>query len=218
MALSLQNKLRLQTGMNLLTISAPLDFEKTIDAKKAGISTGPTLKNYDQVHWFVKTKHDVDTNLPAFKKVLKEGVICWIYYPKGTSKMQTDLTRDTGWESLRATPGLKWLTLISFDDTWSTFSMRLETESDQKQKTDKTQRVIFDYIDPVKKIIRIPDDLQKALEENKEVADYFNKLAFSHRKEYVEWIVTAKREETRKKRVEGTIEKLQQNWKNPRNI
>ena len=218
MALPLLNKLRLKTGMKILTISAPADFEKTLDAKKSGIVIGPDLKDYDQVHWFVKTKKEVDAGAPKIKKLLKDDVICWIYYPKGTSKMQTDLTRDIGWESLLKEPGLKWLSLISFDDTWSTFSMRRENDSDQKQKAATEPRVIFDYIDPVKKTVKIPEDLQKALDGNKQVAAYFNQLAFSHRKEYVEWIVTAKKEETRSKRVEGTIEKLKQQWKNPRNL
>jgi hypothetical protein len=218
MALPLLKKLRLKPGMKLLTISAPADFEKTTDAKNSEITTGSNLKNYDQVHWFVKTKKEVEAGLPKIKKLLKEDVICWIYYPKGTSKIQTDLTRDVGWESLLKEPGLKWLSLISFDDTWSAFSMRRETEKDQKQKASKEPRVIFDYIDPVKKTVRIPEDLQKALDSNKQVAAYFNQLAFSHRKEYVEWIVTAKREETRSKRVEGTIERLTRQWKNPRNL
>jgi hypothetical protein len=218
MALALQNKLRLKRGMNLLTIDAPADFNEIINAEGEGIMTGNKLKDYDQVHWFVKTKKDFESGLPRLKKVLRDDVICWIYYPKGTSKMQTDLTRDTGWELLLKEPGLKWLSLISFDNTWSTFSLRLQTEADKKQKEKKVTRVIFDYIDPVKKTIVIPDDLKSALSKNKEIAAYFNQLAFSHRKEYVEWIVTAKRDETRKKRVEGTIERLQQKWKNPRNI
>lgn len=218
MALPLLKKLRLKPGMKILTISAPPDFEKTIDAKNEEITTGTSLKNYDQVHWFVKTQKEVEAGVPKIKKLLKEDVICWIYYPKGTSKMQTDLTRDKGWESLLKEPGLKWLSLISFDDTWSAFAMRPETETEQKQIAGKEPRVIFDYIDPVKKIVRIPEDLQKALDGNKQLSAYFNQLAFSHRKEYVEWIVTAKKDETRVKRVEGTIEKLKQNWKNPRNL
>jgi uncharacterized protein YdeI (YjbR/CyaY-like superfamily) len=50
------------------------------------------------------------------------------------------------------------------------------------------------------------------------VADFFNKLAFSHKKEYVEWIVTAKKQETKAKRVEETINRLKAKWKNPRNL
>jgi hypothetical protein len=218
MALTLLNKLRLKPGMKILTMDAPADYDKIIEAKDSGIVTGSSLKSYDQVHWFVKTQKEVEAGLPKIKKLLKEDVICWIYYPKGTSKMQTDLTRDVGWDSLMKEPGLKWLSLISFNDTWSAFSLRRETDSDQKEKTNKEPRVIFEYIDSVKKTIRVPEDLQKALNADKKVADYFSQLAFSHRKEYVEWIVTAKKEETRKKRVDGTIERLRQQWKNPRNI
>ena len=39
------------------------------------------------------------------------------------SKIQTDLTRDKGWESLSKLD-LKWITLISVDETWSAFALR----------------------------------------------------------------------------------------------
>ena len=48
--------------------------------------------------------------------------------------------------------------------------------------------------------------------------DAFEALAFSHRREYVEWVVTAKRPETRQERIKGTLEKVMTGWKNPRNI
>jgi uncharacterized protein YdeI (YjbR/CyaY-like superfamily) len=43
----------------------------------------------------------------------------------------------------------------------------------------------------------------------------FDKLAFSHRREYVEWVITAKREETRNARLQGTIDRLLAGLKNP---
>jgi uncharacterized protein YdeI (YjbR/CyaY-like superfamily) len=95
--------------------------------------------------------------------------------------------------------------------------MRLKNEKDAKKEAAPKKREIFDWIDSAKKIVRVPDDLQAALKKNKKVDAYFNSLAFSHRKEYVEWIVTAKREETRAERVKGTIERLAKQWKNPRN-
>ncbi|MBL7720925.1 MAG: YdeI/OmpD-associated family protein, partial [Chitinophagaceae bacterium] len=53
---------------------------------------------------------------------------------------------------------------------------------------------------------------------NKKEAAYFETLSFTNKKEYIEWIVTAKREETRAERVKGTIERLGKQWKNPRNL
>jgi uncharacterized protein YdeI (YjbR/CyaY-like superfamily) len=57
------------------------------------------------------------------------------------------------------------------------------------------------------KTIITPDDVVKALKKAKVLA-YFDSLAFSHRKEYVQWIESAKKEETRTKRIEQAIEKL----------
>ena len=55
-------------------------------------------------------------------------------------------------------------------------------------------------------------------EMSSEEKTFFETLSFTNKKEYVEWIVTAKREETRNNRIEGTIERLLKGWKNPRNI
>ena len=40
----------------------------------------------------------------------------------------------------------------------------------------------------------------------------------TNKKEYIEWIVTAKRSATRNERLNGTLERLSKQWKNPRNL
>ena len=95
-------------------------------------------------------------------KLLKPDIVCWIYYPKGTSSIQTDLTRDKGWEILLKHKEMQWLSLISFDDTWSSFGMRLKNEADKKKEAKPTVRLIFDYVDPTKKTVKLPDDLASA--------------------------------------------------------
>jgi uncharacterized protein YdeI (YjbR/CyaY-like superfamily) len=63
----------------------------------------------------------------------------------------------------------------------------------------------------------VPADLAAALKTNKAAAATFEKFPPSHRREYIEWITEAKREETRAKRVATTLEWLaegkQRNWK-----
>lgn len=58
------------------------------------------------------------------------------------------------------------------------------------------------------KTIETPLDVEKQFKTAK-VLVYFNSLAFSHRKEYIQWIESAKKEETRTKRIGQAIEKLQ---------
>ena len=64
----------------------------------------------------------------------------------------------------------------------------------------------------------MPNDLADALKRNKKENAVFDSLSFTNKKEYLEWIVTAKRDETRAERIKGTIERLGKGWKNPRNI
>jgi uncharacterized protein YdeI (YjbR/CyaY-like superfamily) len=79
-------------------------------------------------------------------------------------------------------------------------------------------REIFNWVNPTTKEVKLPDDLAAALKKNKKKAAYFETLSFTNKKEYIEWIVTAKQEKTRTERVTGTIERLGKQWKNPRNL
>jgi hypothetical protein len=59
-----------------------------------------------------------------------------------------------------------------------------------------------------KREVVIPEDIQKALNEFPEALAFFEKLSYTHRKEYINWITSAKKEETRAKRMVSFIEKL----------
>lgn len=69
--------------------------------------------------------------------------------------------------------------------------------------------------DTEERIIEIPEDLAVAFAANPKAAAKFAPLAYTHRKEYVQWINDAKRPETRLRRVEGTIDMLLHGKKNP---
>lgn len=58
------------------------------------------------------------------------------------------------------------------------------------------------------RMIEIPKDLMKELKKDKEARTFFDKLSYTHRKEYVTWVTEAKKEETRQSRIIKTIEML----------
>jgi len=212
-------KLKIKEGDALLTLHAPAAFKKNLGPLPAGVKIIAPGKPYNQVHWFVTTKAQVEKETQKVLALIKDDVICWIYFPKGTSKIQTDLTRDKGWDVLMAqSAALTWISLIAFDETWSAFAFRSKTDTAKGKQAKPKERPILEYIDAAAKTVRLPDDLALVLKKNKTAADYFNTLSFTNRKEYVEWIVTAKQETTRKTRVDGTIERLAKQWKNPRNL
>jgi uncharacterized protein YdeI (YjbR/CyaY-like superfamily) len=58
--------------------------------------------------------------------------------------------------------------------------------------------------------VAIPSELTDALARDAEAAAAFERLAPSHRREHAEFVAGAKREETRRRRAEQTIERLRQ--------
>jgi hypothetical protein len=73
-----------------------------VDELKHDTAMSPTLNGkFDWIQIFVKSKAELDALAPKAAKALKPESILWISFPKGSSKIQTDLTRDKGWEGLQ---------------------------------------------------------------------------------------------------------------------
>ncbi|MFZ1532524.1 MAG: YdeI/OmpD-associated family protein [Chitinophagaceae bacterium] len=216
---SIADKLRIKPHSTLLTLNAPVNFKKGLLSLPGGVKITDAGKVYDQLHWFVMNKAQLEKEMSKVIKLVKPEVIVWVYYPKVSSKVQTDLTRDKGWDCLLAEGDkLTWISLMSFDGTWSVFGFRAKNDADRKKEAKpKAAREIFNWVDPKTKEVKLPDDLASVLKKNKKGASFFDKLSFTNKKEYIEWIVTAKTEETRNERIKGTMERLGKGWKNPAN-
>lgn len=210
-------KFKIKPPHRFLCVHAPADFEAKIAADTPGCTfTHDVSQPFDSVHWFVKTKADVDTGFDHIIALLRPGLPVWVYYPKGSSGIQTDLTRDKGWETLLQHQDIRWLAQVSFDETWTAFCFRLMTDKERTEAAKpKAERAIFQYADSTTKTITLPEDLKATLEKHPAEKALFDALAFSHRREYVEWIITAKQEKTRQNRLEGTVERLRRGLKNP---
>ena len=61
--------------------------------------------------------------------------------------------------------------------------------------------------DTEKRAVEVPKDLAEALKKA-DLTDVFAKMSFTHQKEYARAIEDAKKEETRLRRIEKTIEQL----------
>jgi hypothetical protein len=65
-------------------------------------------------------------------------------------------------------------------------------------------------LDDAPREVPVPDDLRAALESEPEATAFFDSLAHTHRKEWVRWVEEAKREQTRRTRVEKTVAALRE--------
>ena len=59
----------------------------------------------------------------------------------------------------------------------------------------------------------VPAELKRVFKSDKEAKSAFEKLSYSHQKEYVKWIEEAKKAETRARRVEQAIQLLKEKQK-----
>lgn len=127
---ALAKKMKLKSNLEAAVINAP---ENYVDALKHNTALSPTLNGkFDWIQIFVRDKAELEALAPKAAKALKPESMLWISFPKGTSKIQTDLTRDKGWDVLRDLD-LKWINLVSVNEAWSAFSLRPYKEGEKKQ-------------------------------------------------------------------------------------
>lgn len=120
----LTQKLRMQPGQRVLILNPPPGYLEGL----APLPTGTVVEEvpsgkYAFVHLFVKDQAELEKfGLSALQSVQYDGIL-WISYPKRSSKVRTDLTRDVGWD-LVARAGLKPVTQVSVDEIWSALRYR----------------------------------------------------------------------------------------------
>lgn len=67
--------------------------------------------------------------------------------------------------------------------------------------------------DKGERTVEIPEDLKSALDSKPEIRKIFEGYAYTHRREYANWITGAKKPETRQRRILLTLEKISRNEK-----
>lgn len=112
----LAERLQFTSGMKIAVLAAPKGFA-------LGIPSRATLTGaVDGVLLFVKDRAAVERQMPRLRK-LASSTALWMAYPKTTSKVETDLTRDAGWEVLER-EGLAPVRQVAIDDTWSALQFK----------------------------------------------------------------------------------------------
>ncbi|QNR86563.1 YdeI/OmpD-associated family protein [Pedobacter riviphilus] len=165
---------------------------------------------------FTINKDQLDKQIKNNLKYIDAKTIIWIFYPKKTSNIKSDLDLMKSWEELDVF-GLTPCASAAVNETWTALRLKRITEvkpSGMRNDHIKTNE-FGEYIDPVNKTVKVPEDLKTLLESHPKALDYFNQLAYTNRKEYVLWLLSAKQEKTRISRLAKTLEMLLSNKKNP---
>lgn len=199
---SLFKKFQLKDEFSVLMLNSNPDIHPLFDGIRLEFS-GAGDHSYDSVIFFSKNESELSEILPIAESNRKPEGQLWLNYPKKSGKIKTDLNRDIT-AAIVDKLGFDPVRLISLNTDWS--SLRLVKKSERKTESKFGQDA--PGVDRTTKTVIPPDDLQKELDANAEAAQFFEGLAFSHKREYVTWIHEAKKSETRERRIKKTIEML----------
>lgn len=205
----------IKPGTTLTVISAPEDLNLVLgDLSEINLSFDSNAAG-DTLLFFVRNSEELRHKLDLFNQQIYQATIVWFAYPKKTSGIKTDLKMEK-WKELDAY-GLSPCGSVAIDTTWS--ALRIKPVDKVKasgvgNSSIKTSEYA-EFIDVENKKVTIPPDLMKLFLQHPHAASFFNSLSYSHQKEYVLWILTAKQEVTRTTRLEKTIQMLLGNKKNP---
>ncbi len=199
---TLSKKLGMKAGMCIAIINPPEEYMKLLGkippwGKPASEHTG----QYDFIHIFVHNHSDLGRFLHPAVNTLAEDGILWFSYPKKSGSIQTDMSRDSGWEPLTTTLGYRPVAAVSISDDWS--ALRFRPVSRLKKSVTESP-----WIDPVERKITLPPDFARLLKKNRKAFEKFNTFSFTHMKEYVLWITSAKKPGTRESRIQKAISDL----------
>ena len=122
---SLAKKLRIQPRQRVLVLNSPPGYWDALGElpDDVELSKEPEGTFFDFVHLFAKNIAELERLGPTAIEAVKHDGLLWVSYPKRRSKVETDLTRDVGWEVM-AEAGLRPVTQVSVDETWSALRFR----------------------------------------------------------------------------------------------
>ena len=216
----LARKLHVKPGMSVAVVNAPPGFDRTIGKLPSGVTRDASLKGaLDLVLLFVVTRKALKEQWPKALNALKADGALWISHPKKGSGIDSDLTAMGGdWEVSADSP---WqpVARIAVDEAWSAvcFKQRPGLAQAREQRQEELIRDADGTvcIDRKNRIITPPADLKKLLDGSAKARALFDTLSFTHRREYVGWIIEAKRAETRAARLTKAVEMMSKGRKNP---
>ncbi len=120
MSQSLFEKLEFADERNLLIQGLPSSIEKQFCKLSFAKNMTPLLKNrkIDFALVFAVNENQLNGILKDVMPALKENTKFWVAYPKITSKIVTDLNRDSSWQQLTSA-GYESVNEVALDHVWS---------------------------------------------------------------------------------------------------
>ncbi len=217
MSQTLLEKLQLKDERNLLIQGLPSAIEKQFAKLAFAKNLTPLLKirKIDFALVFAVNEQQLGGIAREVLPALQTEAKFWVAYPKIGSKIVTTLNRECSWICITGA-GYGVVRQVALDHVWTAVSFK-RTDPVSLQKRAAVRESVLEEagVDRIGRIVEPPADFARELRRSKVASHFFEELSFTDKKEYVSWITSAKKVETRSRRMELAIDKLIAGKKNP---
>lgn len=205
---SLFKKMRIDAPHTFRIVGLPEDKSVFKDMPIEGFTCIAEESNEisDSVHWFIKDLQQLNEMKSSVLKYTQAGTLLCCYFTKSTEELVNNLDLEKAWDNLTGAE-IRRLFVVSVDRNWSAYVMRVKNESDYALENlikikDKTEAL------PIDTKIMLPLELENEFNQSPEWREKFQQLPYANRKEFIDWIKVARRDESRVERAKICVRAL----------
>jgi predicted SnoaL-like aldol condensation-catalyzing enzyme len=121
---SIVKKLGLKPGMRALVVGAPSGYMNSLAPLPDRVEVSQNLEGaHEFVQFFAIKKSEITISAKKVLRSAAPGALVWITYPKKTSGVESDLSREEVWAAMEGT-GWRPVSQIAIDGVWSALRFR----------------------------------------------------------------------------------------------
>jgi predicted SnoaL-like aldol condensation-catalyzing enzyme len=110
--------------MRALVVAAPSAYLKSLAPLPEGVVISEAIGGtHEFVQFFATRRSDIEKSAKKLLKSAVPGALVWITYPKKTSGVESDLSREEVWAAMEGT-GWRPVSQIAIDEVWSALRFR----------------------------------------------------------------------------------------------
>jgi hypothetical protein len=206
--MSIINKLNLTKFKNLTVLNQPEDYDVFHDCNTK-LSGG-----HDAIFIFVKTLDEMvkyTQQIINEQQLVENGYLFFAYPKKGNKRYETYVHRDEIFPAMGVnedgyvgSSDLKFSRMVSMDDVFTVIGIKHEKK--KKTNSSAASQCVADYEDQVK-------DVEELLSPYPKEQQFFKELTPGYQRDWARYIFSAKKQNTREKRLEQMVDVLAQGYK-----
>ncbi len=122
---SVSQKLLIKPGCSFLLINPPRGYRELLADLPENVSVvAQASAPVDVIQFFASTQQELEEQLSRVKALLKPKSLLWVTYPKGTSKIPSEINRDSIVETARGV-GYEGVAMVAVDKDWSALRLKV---------------------------------------------------------------------------------------------